>query len=139
MREWSWFIGVWGKRPPAMPGTEKGAVKRRDADDNSDEDEEDDDRDVEKWWGFWEPEEIRKISGWIARTSGLAVDGKDTPSHELLPSQGLSPGEDQSVADADRGRPTRDGLKALVGRLEEYASVLEWRVRRQAGELDDGN
>ncbi|KAI0949235.1 hypothetical protein AcW1_008909 [Taiwanofungus camphoratus] len=58
MRWWSWFIAVWGRMP-------EGALQAKD-DDDSEEDEEDENEDADAWWGFWDPEEIRRVAEWIA-------------------------------------------------------------------------
>ncbi|KAI9510943.1 hypothetical protein F5148DRAFT_975965 [Russula earlei] len=59
MRRWGWFVAVWGKKP---------------ADGLLPEDDDDDD-DVERWWGIWQPDEIRRLADWIAIRNGIA-EGK---------------------------------------------------------------
>ncbi|KAJ3733597.1 hypothetical protein DFJ43DRAFT_216290 [Lentinula guzmanii] len=54
LREWSWFLAVWGKKPH-----ENGAQC---------EDEE------PQWWGFWDPAEIRKLADWLSITNGSQTD-----------------------------------------------------------------
>ncbi|KAH9935693.1 uncharacterized protein B0H18DRAFT_1114407 [Fomitopsis serialis] len=54
MRRWSWIVAVWGRLP-------EGAAK------NETEDSEDeDDGSEERWWGFYDPQEIQKMAEWIA-------------------------------------------------------------------------
>jgi hypothetical protein len=64
LRRWGWFISVWGKKPV------DGIVPAGEDDDDDDEDE-----DVERWWGIWKPDEIRRLADWIAIKNGI-VEGK---------------------------------------------------------------
>ncbi|KAI9442629.1 hypothetical protein H4582DRAFT_2096526 [Lactarius indigo] len=59
MRRWGWFIAVWGQKPldglvPATPP------------------------DVERWWGLWEADEIRKLADWIAIKNGFVGGEQST-------------------------------------------------------------
>lgn len=54
MRRWSWFVAVWGALP-------EGAALNE-----ADEEEADEISDEPRWWGFYEPGEIRKMAEWIA-------------------------------------------------------------------------
>jgi hypothetical protein len=65
LRRWGWFISVWGKKPV------DGVVPAGEDDDEDDDDVED----VERWWGIWQPDEIRKLADWIAIKNGI-VEGK---------------------------------------------------------------
>jgi hypothetical protein len=58
LRRWGWFIAVWGKKPS------DGLVPA-----------DDDDLDVERWWGIWQPDEVRKLADWIAIKNGM-TEGK---------------------------------------------------------------
>ncbi|KAJ3999623.1 hypothetical protein F5050DRAFT_1736731 [Lentinula boryana] len=63
LREWSWFLAVWGKKPH-----QNGA---------QDEDEE------PQWWGFWDPAEIRRLADWLSITNGSQTNdssGDDSTS-----------------------------------------------------------
>ena len=80
LRRWGWFIAIWGKKPV------DGLVPE-------DEDEEDID-DVERWWGIWQPDEIRRLADWIAIKDGI-TEGKG------LATKGNSR-EQQTVAVPDR-------------------------------------
>ena len=77
LRRWGWFISVWGKKPV------DGLVPADDDDDDADDD--DDDDDVDRWWGIWQPDEIRRLADWIAIKNGLG-EGKrlttDTKSND---------------------------------------------------------
>lgn len=63
LRRWGWFVAVWGKKPAGglMP-----------------DDDEDEDNDVERWWGLWQPDEIRKLADWIAIRNGIAGERHPT-------------------------------------------------------------
>jgi len=65
LRRWGWFISVWGKKPV------DGIVPAGEGDEEDDEDVED----VERWWGIWQPDEIRRLADWIAIKNGI-VEGK---------------------------------------------------------------
>ena len=65
LRRWGWFISVWGKKPV------DGIVPTGEDDDEDDEDVED----VERWWGIWQPDEIRRLADWIAIKNDIA-EGK---------------------------------------------------------------
>ncbi|KZV61577.1 hypothetical protein PENSPDRAFT_759342 [Peniophora sp. CONT] len=65
MKKWGWFLAVYGEIPD-------GAMRVRDGDESDDDEEEE----GKRWWGFYEPGEIRKVAGWIAHTNGL-VEEKD--------------------------------------------------------------
>ena len=54
MKRWGWFLAVYGK-----PGT---VVQHGSEDDMEDEDK----PNVERWWGFADVEEMRKLSKWLA-------------------------------------------------------------------------
>jgi hypothetical protein len=114
MKEWSWFVSVWGKKP-LSEGQSKNSQPAENDTNNSDE--EDEDEETEKWWGFWEPEEIVKVADWISIKSKL----EDEEIHVGGPEDGTS---SQTKAD-----PAKVQLKHLVTRLRDYAALLEWRVR----------
>ncbi|KAJ4476905.1 hypothetical protein C8J55DRAFT_516079 [Lentinula edodes] len=57
LREWSWFIAVWGKKPHGNGVNEGG--------------------DEPQWWGFWNPQEIRNLAEWLSITNGLKSDPSD--------------------------------------------------------------
>jgi hypothetical protein len=62
LRRWGWFVSVWGKKPV------DGIVL-------AGEDDDEDIEDVKRWWGIWEPDEIRRLADWIAIKNGIA-EGK---------------------------------------------------------------
>jgi hypothetical protein len=65
LRRWGWFISVWGKKPV------DGVVPVGEDDGEDDDDVED----VKRWWGIWQPDEIRRLADWIAIKNGI-VEGK---------------------------------------------------------------
>jgi len=65
LRRWGWFISVWGKKPIY------GIVPAGEHDDEDDDDVEE----VERWWGIWQPDEIRRLADWITIKNGIA-EGK---------------------------------------------------------------
>ena len=74
MRRWGWFVAVWGQKPSdaLVPATE----------DDSDSDSEDDTEEEERWWGFWQVDEIRKLADWIAIKNGCAGAGGEQPEDD---------------------------------------------------------
>ncbi|KAJ7901779.1 hypothetical protein B0H14DRAFT_2668402 [Mycena olivaceomarginata] len=146
LKEWSWFIAVWGKKPPPELGTLpfKPVVNA----DDDDGDDSDDDEVVDKWWAIWEPAEIRKLVTWITMKYRLNEETISSvgSSTAATPSSGAG-----SPPIAWEGRdikmspePSKLELLALVANLESYALGLEFRVRDGDGtstppaELDKG-
>ncbi|KAF8871260.1 hypothetical protein CPB84DRAFT_1830164 [Gymnopilus junonius] len=124
LRDWSWFIAVWGKIPPLSP--EENAKKIELDSDN--EEDEDAATKEEKWWGFWEPEEISKVADWISIKSGLE-DKIKAPERETNSSSTSKPPIPTKEKNNVRLTPCQEHLKRLVSELKDYASLLEWRVR----------
>ena len=65
LRRWGWFISIWGKKPV------DGIVPAGEDDDEDDDEVED----VERWWGMWQPDEIRRLADWIAIKNAI-TEGK---------------------------------------------------------------
>ncbi|KAF8210181.1 hypothetical protein K438DRAFT_1809131 [Mycena galopus ATCC 62051] len=133
LKDWSWFIAVWGKKPPPELGTLpfKPAVDAGD-----DGDESDDDEVVDKWWAIWQPAEIRKLVTWITMKYHLNEGTISSASSATTPS---SDGASPPAAWEGRGiemspHPSRLELLALVANLEDYVLGLEFRVRDGDGE-----
>ncbi|KAJ6586874.1 hypothetical protein DFH09DRAFT_1307976 [Mycena vulgaris] len=129
LKEWSWFIAVWGKKPPPdlgilpfkpIPG----------ADNADDGDDSDDDETVDKWWALWHPVEIRKLVAWITIKYRLNEDTISASSTATTPSSSASPpaGWDERGMEMSP-HPSKLELLALVANLEDYAMGLEFRVR----------
>lgn len=141
LRKWSWFVAVWGKRPPTA---ERALVE----DDSEDEDDDDGD-DEEQWWGFWEPDEITKLASWVH----FKADFEDIPEQMFnrsvrVPSgaRPQSPESDVDMEDPADDKssddelndddmevsmiPTKDEIVTLVEELEQYASLLRGRIKR---------
>lgn len=114
MQRWSWFVAVWGKKP-------EGAEEAKNDDDDDDEEEQDEGE--ETWWGFWQPEEIKKLSEWLAVKSGLVT--------ELYESGGASKGKRTNA----RGRSSAfsSGLTSLAASRE--ASPLSELSDDEDGEV----
>ena len=136
MRRWGWFVAVWGKKPAdgLVPASE---------DDDDDDDEESDD--VERWWGLWQADEIRKLADWIGIKNGFAEDepgatgpeGRRRPSTEAegngsgQQSSHLTPLSDASGTDDEALSVSGDGPDAeasCVGnaqmRLDENGQII---------------
>ena len=65
LRRWGWFIAVWGEKPV------DGLVPEPE-----DDDEEEEDIDgAERWWGIWQPDEVRRLADWIAIKNDI-TEGK---------------------------------------------------------------
>ncbi|KAI0705095.1 hypothetical protein C8T65DRAFT_577776 [Cerioporus squamosus] len=62
MKHWSWFVAIWGRKPE---GAE--VVNPEDADG---------DEDAERWWAFWEPEQVSKLAEWLAMRYGIDLEAK---------------------------------------------------------------
>ncbi|KAA1471774.1 hypothetical protein DENSPDRAFT_837845 [Dentipellis sp. KUC8613] len=115
LKKWGWFIAVHGHRPapdPIAVQGPKGKGKHSALEEgNSDDEGEDEDPAAERWWGFWQPEEIRKVAEWIARKNGVvevkgrakdteAVDGRQTePKDDASKGRTVSRSVSSTVAD----------------------------------------
>lgn len=126
MKEWSWFIAVWGTRPPSPSNEAKiTTVQKMKVDEAEDEDE--DEENGLNWWGFWNPEDIMKLAEWISvkfvpEEGGEGLAEKDSQSTSSMNSTSSS---------SNRRHPRVEQLKRLVGHLREYASLLQWRTRSE--------
>ncbi|KAF9010643.1 hypothetical protein BDQ17DRAFT_1322452 [Cyathus striatus] len=137
MREWSWFLAVWGCKPEEAringhvngSGRSHTNVDHEDSEDDEDgEDQEEEDEDAEQWWGFWEPGEIHKVAEWIRIKGGLEDAGEEnttTTNGTKRKSFKQTPASVMAASDT----PSEEQLKELVKSLEDYASSLEWRMR----------
>ncbi|KAF9484432.1 hypothetical protein BDN70DRAFT_825471 [Pholiota conissans] len=116
MREWSWFVAVWGKKPALIVNsTEQWPVNHIENDSGSENELE-----VETWWGFWEVDEIFKLAQWICIKGGL--DNDDTSSNG---EGGSSTSHKEKVALS----PLKSQLKRLSMGLKDFAALLQWRIR----------
>ncbi|KAK0212911.1 hypothetical protein DFS33DRAFT_1377363 [Desarmillaria ectypa] len=96
--DWSSFIAVWGQKPKTgTPSTH--------------EDDSDEDAEIDQWWGFSDPDDIRKLADWLFIVSGLDEDRSES-----------SPTVSEAVRNGN-------SVKALVHNLKEYATVLAWRCK----------
>jgi len=112
MKEWSWFVSVWGKKPLSEDRTKNPQPAKNDTNSSNQEDGED----VEKWWGFWEPEEIVKVADWIFIKSKLDDDDE------------IPAGAENGISSQTKKDPAEAQLKHLVTQLKDYAALLEWRA-----------
>jgi hypothetical protein len=148
MKKWSWFVGVWGKSSvPSGGKTEKTMTKK----DKSDSQSVSNEVDQDSWWGFWEPAEIRKVADWIEIRGGLEDDAQsskevvqteinadgqeeDAFSRASSPLSAMSDTEDPGM-DMYAKTSSKAELKALVKGLKEFASLLEWRIRKDFNDM----
>ncbi|KAK0485730.1 hypothetical protein IW261DRAFT_744165 [Armillaria novae-zelandiae] len=98
LSDWSSFIAVWGQKPKTATPSKS-------------EDRSDKDAEMDQWWGFSDPEDIRKVADWLFIVSGLEEDGPES-----------SPTDGEAVRNGN-------SIKALVHNLKEYATVLAWRCK----------
>ncbi|KAJ7783082.1 hypothetical protein B0H16DRAFT_1495253 [Mycena metata] len=119
LKEWSWFVAVWGKKPPPDLGILPFKPIANGGEENGDES--DDDEVVDKWWAIWQPAEIRKLATWITLKYRL---------NENTVSSASSSGSSASTpsSDSTAGYDAR-ALLTLVANLDDYAMGLEFRVR----------
>ena len=123
MRDWSWFVAVWGAKHPSLPnGPKPLKAQRMDLDKVDEPGEEGGDETVPKWWGFWDAEEITKLAEFITISSGIE-DEVGSSSGGETPSTGSS-------SSNKRKQPRIEQLKKLAGGLREYAVLLQWRSRQ---------
>ncbi|KAI0335003.1 hypothetical protein GY45DRAFT_1358661 [Cubamyces sp. BRFM 1775] len=93
MRHWSWFLAVWGRKP------EGADVSQTDDEEDGDEDEVEN-PDAEGWWGFWQPEEVAKLSEWLGDKYSVKPEAKRLSKES----------DDVAVIDEDSTQP-RSSLK----------------------------
>ncbi|KAH9859078.1 hypothetical protein C2E23DRAFT_716870 [Lenzites betulinus] len=181
MRQWSWFVAVWGLKP------EGAEVAKLSHDDDDAEDEGEADEDAEGWWGFWQPEEVAKLSEWLAMKHGVDMEAKrtskepeDSVAIPVVPvtesdKRRSRPSVTSSAGDSSLAGPSRSGprtfasmnkdtededelarsatlgsdsddkdarpyegivppkkheIRMLAKGLQEYAELLEWRIKR---------
>lgn len=118
MKKWSWFLAVWGPAPPASERTR--------LEDSEDEDSKDDAE--ERWWGFWDPKEITKLANWIRSKSCLG-DVEPIISSAFGDMQ-MDDLWEVATQDSDNSIPTRNEVESLVKELDQYATLLKYRTRR---------
>lgn len=124
-REWAWFVAVWGRKPAVEPGV---VGKKQGNDDDDDDDETDEDE--EGWWGFWQPEEIKRLASW--------VKGRETPKVASSTAGSSREGSEDASNSSALGPPTGAKQKNLALALEEYATLLEWRIRKESVDEESG-
>ena len=68
--EWNWFVAVWGRKPEGAVVASEPHRDEDDGDTTDDGDDEDEDG-RHRWWAFWQPQDIRNLSQWLAHHHGL--------------------------------------------------------------------
>ena len=127
LKNWSCFIAVWGKKPPAdvLP---TNSTFDKSCNTNSEEEEDfdsDDDEETDKWWAFWQSSEIMNIADWIAIKTGLQTLQADSEDVSSLKESS----EDGDDATSTSEQPNKAAIKELVRNLKEYALLMQWRTR----------
>ena len=89
MQEWSWCIVIWGTAPVGSK------IKH--------------DERSPQWWGFYDPEDIRKVAAWVNQMG--ATDNEDDENHP----------------------------SSLRNNLKEYAALLDWRLKEDKYEAADSD
>ncbi len=141
--KWSWFLAVWGKG-----GTKSAETKASSDKDDNERGQED------RWWGFAEPVEIKKLAKWLEADANFGRKHKGKGNEKLeacgISKGGISSGDPISnscgdedrmevdVESADRSLVTPEiDIKNLVKDLNEYADFLSWQCA-SATEHDQG-
>jgi hypothetical protein len=119
LKRWGWFIAVFGK-----PGT----TIQRGPDDDKDVVESRNESSSDRWWGFADVEEMRKLSAWLAyrAESDIATEGKKSTgsstiasaTSSTLTSRLPSPSETTAIPRSE-GRPLSQSSKLSESRLDE--------------------
>lgn len=112
MRKWSWFIAVYGR-----PGTIIAETNPDDVETDSG----DGDPNANRWWGFVNVEDMRKLSKWLAQRG--ETEPPASPSHSLTT---------LSEQEADERMGTLSGMKYLARSIMEFADFVEWRLKNGA-------
>ncbi|KAF9501951.1 hypothetical protein BDN71DRAFT_1438703 [Pleurotus eryngii] len=109
LEDWSWFVAVWGSEP-----RNAGAKSKPD--------------DEDAWWGIWEPAEIRKLSQWLTIKYRLDEEDESPAAKDIWWAR-----EDQKTIKTN-SLPSKHELESLVKGLDEYATVLQWRIEKARDE-----
>jgi hypothetical protein len=124
MRDWSWFIAVWGTKPPSLVKNTAAAEKMAvDGAESSDE-ENVDDESVPRWWGFWDVEEITKLADWISVKFDVEDEREDLAGRDSLSTASIG----SASLSGNRRQPHMEQLRRLVGHLRDYGALLQWRA-----------
>ncbi|KAI0762100.1 hypothetical protein BD413DRAFT_585522 [Trametes elegans] len=119
MRHWSWHLAVWGRKPE---GAELAKRMRHDDDADgaqNEEEVENADDGAEGWWGFWQPEEVAKLSEWLAMKHGIDLHAKGS-AKDLE-----SNGDRADSVDSPEPRARQQNDKRASGRPSNASSVAE--------------
>ncbi|OSD07103.1 hypothetical protein PYCCODRAFT_1456638, partial [Trametes coccinea BRFM310] len=124
MRLWSWHLAVWGRKPEGAQ-----VAKLAQDDGGATEDEEDGDRDAECWWGFWQPEEVAKLSQWLAAQHNIDIETKRARSASdeggvVDPcSPAMMPGAKFQGRSSNASSATDTSHEASTSRFPSFASL----------------
>ena len=133
MKHWSWFVAIWGRKPD---GAEVAQIE-----DDDDDDEEEDDG--ERWWAFWEPEQVSKLSEWLAMKYGIDLEAK-RPAKDSSDSAVLDvddTGAEKVLAKNDgrksSGRSSTASSAPSTSRPRKFASLNKETDSEESGSDDD--
>lgn len=115
--KWGWFVAVYGKKPPAEKGAAAEVKKKAE-----DEDEAGPDDGQEKFWAFWEPEEVRKMAKWIELKNGLDKEEKAKPKGKSSAANAKT--KDAFAVKPTPKSPTKPVPVVLVGKAKNGAKGL---------------
>ncbi|TFY66270.1 hypothetical protein EVG20_g4823 [Dentipellis fragilis] len=137
LKKWGWFIAVHGQRPEPDPNAvdkPKGKGKQSAVEEDGSDDEEDEDPAAERWWGFWQPEEIRKVAEWIARKNGIVEAKGRAKDAEVVDSQGTKPKDD-----ASKGRTVSRSVSSTAADDTDVdmSTVVSSRASTPLSDVDD--
>ncbi|KIJ49555.1 hypothetical protein M422DRAFT_27922 [Sphaerobolus stellatus SS14] len=137
MKKWGWLLACYGK-----PGSVVKPLDSDDMDSNSDEEGESGDR----WWGFSDADEMRKLSKWFLHEIEIKEDtssgNSKAPSafseRAQSPRRSLTP---LSVLEEELGSKHKEDrmmprgavseVKTLAKSVMEFADFIEWRLKRE--------
>ena len=124
LRRWGWFISIWGKKPV------DGIVP---AGEDDDDDDDDDAEDIERWWGIWQPDEIRRLADWIAIKNGI-VEGKRLTSDTV---KGDGPDKRAAAVPNNRGRSAASTKTGSHGSSHSGAPSSKLTPLSVASDIED--
>ncbi|RPD54734.1 hypothetical protein L226DRAFT_560379 [Lentinus tigrinus ALCF2SS1-7] len=118
MKHWSWFVAIWGRKPE---GAE--VAKPKDDEDAEDDGNEDD----ERWWAFWQPEQVSKLAEWLAMKYSIDLEAKrptkDSSDSAVLKVDDADAEKLTAKDNKSRGRPSNASSANSVSRPRKFASL----------------
>ncbi|KAI0645928.1 hypothetical protein C8Q79DRAFT_1001402 [Trametes meyenii] len=132
MRQWSWHLAVWGRKP------EGADIKLAHEDGDGDGGIEEDN--PEGWWGFWQPEEVAKLSEWLAIKYDADLEVERASKESAVSVAGGSKANGPPTASASRrGHPSDTNTNlALSSRsgVRTFASINRDTTDEEVDVLD---